>query len=72
MERRFARGFFLGATYTWSKYMEAVERLNAQDAQLHHVISAQDRPHHIVANGQYELPFGRGKAWLSSARALNQ
>ncbi len=70
MERRFARGFFLGATYTWSKYMEAVERLNPQDAQLHHVISAQDRPHHIVANGQYELPFGPGKPWLSSARAF--
>jgi hypothetical protein len=72
MERRFARGFFLGATYTWSKYMEAVERLNGQDAGLHHVISAQDRPHHIVANGQYELPFGRGKAWLSSVRRLDR
>lgn len=61
MERRFARGFFMGATYTWSKYMEAVERLNAQDLYPHRVISPQDRPHHFVVNGQYEFPFARGK-----------
>jgi hypothetical protein len=72
MERRFASGFFVGATYTWSKFMEAVERLNPQDDLLHHVVSSFDRPHHIVANGQYELPFGRGKAFLKTGpRALD-
>ncbi len=71
MERRFANGFFLGITYTWSKFMEAMDRLNASDISLHHVVSAQDRPHHIVVNGQYELPFGRGKVFLSSSRALD-
>ncbi len=59
MERRFAKGFFMGATYTWSKFMEAVERLNAQDLYPHKVVAPQDRPHHIVINGQYEFPWGK-------------
>jgi hypothetical protein len=41
--------------------MEAVEKLNNQDLYPHMVVSPQDRPHHIVVNGVWELPFGRGK-----------
>ena len=69
-ERRFARGLGIQATYTWSKFMEAVDRLNAQDLHPHHAVSPQDRPHHIVASGQYELPFGRGSL-ASRHAALN-
>jgi len=70
-ERRFARGFYVQATYTMSKFMEAVERLNAQDLHPHHVISPQDRPHHIVMNGQFELPFGRGKRFAAASRVAD-
>jgi hypothetical protein len=48
--------------------MEAVEKLNPTNLDLHHVISAQDRPHHVVISGIYEFPFGRGKRWLAESR----
>jgi hypothetical protein len=33
------------------------------------VVSPQDRPHHLVISGVYELPFGRGRRWLSKGVA---
>ena len=70
-EKRFSHGYTLQASYTWSKFMEAVEKLNPTDLQPHHVVSPQDRPHHIVVSGIYELPFGRGKAFLSRGGWVN-
>ncbi|MBL8223676.1 MAG: hypothetical protein JNL62_30870, partial [Bryobacterales bacterium] len=67
LERRFAGGFSIGGHWTWSKFMEAVERLNPQDLHPHHVISPQDRPHHIALNGMFDVPAGRGKRWLGQA-----
>ncbi|MBM3764886.1 MAG: hypothetical protein FJW32_05805 [Acidobacteria bacterium] len=65
VERRFTKGFSAGGHWTWSKFMEAVERLNGQDLHPHHVVSPQDRPHHFALNGMWELPFGRGRAWMN-------
>jgi len=70
VERRFARGFSIGGHWTWSKFMEAVERLNAQDLHPHHVVSPQDRPHHATIHGMWELPFGKGRAWLNKAHPV--
>jgi hypothetical protein len=67
LERRFAAGFSIGGHWTWSKFMEAVERLNPQDLHPHHVVSPQDRPHHIALNGMFDVPVGRGKRWLGQA-----
>lgn len=68
VERRFAQGFTIHGSYTWSKFMEAVEFLNGADPVPTEVISPQDRTHHIAITGVYELPFGRGRAFLSGAR----
>lgn len=67
LERRFSRGFSIGGHWTWSKFMEAVDRLNPQDLHPHHAISPQDRPHHIAINGSWDLPFGKGRARLANA-----
>ena len=67
-EKRMSHGYTMQAAYTWSKNMEAVDRLNSTDPIPHHVISPQDRPHRIVMSGIYELPFGKGKRWLGSAK----
>ncbi len=68
LEKRFARGFTMHVSYTWSKFMEAVEFLNDSDPVPYEVISPQDRPQHIALTAIYELPFGRGRALLSGAR----
>jgi hypothetical protein len=70
-ERRFANGFMVQGVYTWSKYMQAVETLNPEDTFPTHVISPNDRPQHFAIAGIYELPFGKGKAHLSSSKALD-
>jgi hypothetical protein len=72
-EKRFSRGFTLQASYTWSKFMEAIQKLNPTDAYPTHVVSTLDRPQHIVVSGMYELPVGKGKRFLSGARGwVNQ
>jgi hypothetical protein len=63
-EKRFSHRYTVQASYTWSKFMEAVEYLNATDLRPHHVISPQDRPHHIVVSAIYELPF-RVRGWAN-------
>jgi hypothetical protein len=47
--------------------MEAISRLNGAQSPLEHVISDQDRPQQFSPNGIYELPFGKGRRFLSSA-----
>jgi hypothetical protein len=67
LEKRFQQGMTYGFTYTWSKFMEAIERLNTFDTYPTKVISPQDRPHHFSFTGIYELPFGRGRMFLTNA-----
>lgn len=66
-ERRFAQGWTVNTAYQWSKNMEATGRLNGQYSPLEYVISDQDRPHRVAVSGIWELPFGKGKKWLSTA-----
>ncbi len=68
VEKRFGGGYTLQGSYTWSKTMEAVEKLNSTDLYPHRVVSSLDRTHTLATSGIYELPFGRGKRWISSQR----
>ena len=61
LSKRMAHGLTFGASYTFSKLMEATSYLNDNDAAPEEVISNSDRPHRIVLHGLYELPFGPGK-----------
>jgi hypothetical protein len=65
VEKRFSRGFTLDASYTWSKFMEAVTKLNDTDLRPSRVVSTLDRPEILAISGIYELPFGKGKQWLN-------
>ncbi len=67
VEKRFSKGWTTNISYTWSKNMEALNRLNGQYDKLEYVISDQDRAHRIVISAIWELPIGRGKALLGSA-----
>ncbi|NOT62818.1 MAG: TonB-dependent receptor, partial [Acidobacteria bacterium] len=66
MNRRFSKGYTLGFNYTWSKFMEAVEFLNAADPAPAETISGSDRPHRFSASGILEIPFGKGRKWGAS------
>lgn len=69
-QKRFSNSFTVQANYTFSKYMQATEVLNQDDARPLEVISDQDRPHRLTVSGIYELPFGRGKAFGSTMPAV--
>lgn len=67
VERRFANGFTFQLSWTWSKFMEATGLLNAGDPLPEEVLSSLDYPHRIGISGIYELPFGKGRRWMSAA-----
>jgi hypothetical protein len=61
VDRRFANGYTLGVNYTWSKFEEATEFLNAADPEPWRGISVEDTPHRVAISSLVELPFGRGR-----------
>jgi hypothetical protein len=66
LDKRFSQGYTLGMSYTFSKFMEATQFLNADDPRPHEIISGSDRPHRFSASGIYELPFGKGRKYFAS------
>jgi hypothetical protein len=68
LERRLSGGVSLQANYTWAKYMDAGSFLNPGEPKLEELIAAEDRQHRFTATGIWELPFGRGRRLLGSAR----
>jgi len=76
--RRFKDGFTFQASYTWSKTLEQVTLLNSQDADLNSLRSTRpekrlvefDIPHTISFVTSYELPFGKGRKFLSGANRV--
>lgn len=66
VQKRFSQGYTFTASYTWSKFMESMDKLNMTDPRPEHVISGADRPQIFVVSAIYELPFGHGKPWFGS------
>ncbi len=65
VEKRFSKGFMVSGNYTYSKFMQADELLNAGDRAPLRVISDQDVPHRFSISSVAELPFGKGKPLLN-------
>jgi outer membrane receptor protein involved in Fe transport len=59
LQKRFADGMQLLATYTRSTMIEATSRLNPSDTELERRIANEDKPHRLVLSGVYMLPFGQ-------------
>jgi hypothetical protein len=70
LEKRFTKGYTVGAAYTWSKWLQATEYLNAADPEPTRMISDQDVPHRLSLSAMYSLPFGRNREFLSNANWL--
>ena len=65
LEKRFSHGYTVVGNYTFSKFIEATNLLNAGDAKPSKVISDQDFPHHVSVTSIFELPFGQGRKYLA-------
>jgi hypothetical protein len=70
VEKRFSKGYSLAGNYTFSKFMQANELLNAADPQPVRVISDQDTPHRLSLSGVVEFPFGKGKPLLNTSNPV--
>jgi TonB dependent receptor len=74
LTKRTSHGLTLQANYTLSKEIDdAQERFQSRTSfidpnnlRLSRAIAEWDRPHYLVMNYIYELPFGPGKQWLRS------
>jgi hypothetical protein len=67
LEKRLSQGLTLQASYTWSKFMQAISKLNPTDPSPYYVISTMDRPQRVVVSGIYYLPVGRKRRYLANA-----
>ena len=70
LSKRFSRGLTFNAAFTRSRETEKVRRLNPQDSELTENISTLDRPNRFTFSGTYELPFGRGRSYLSDLNPI--
>lgn len=63
LEKRFSHGFQLLSHYTWSKAMSHESYYFAIDPRVGYGASYYNRPQAFVLAGNWDLPFGRGKAF---------
>lgn len=68
--KRFAKGYTIQGSYTFQKWMQAVNLLNAADLAPIREISDADAPHRINISSVWALPFGKGRALLAGANEL--
>lgn len=76
--RRYRAGLAIQASYTWSKTLEKVSVLNAQDVNLQDLtktaleqrLAEYDMPHTFSAVASYELPFGKGRKFFNGPSGL--
>jgi hypothetical protein len=71
LQKRMSHGYTFGMAYTWSKWLESTQVLNAGESGSR-MISDQDAPHRIAISGIYELPFGKGRSFLSDNGVLDR
>lgn len=76
-EKRFASGWSFLGTYTWSKFLNNTNEggsslgatggtySNYYNRRADYGYSENDIPHRVTMSSVYELPFGRGKKWLT-------
>jgi hypothetical protein len=70
LQKRFAKGYTIEMSYTFSKFMEAIELLNAGDPRPTEIISNSDIPHRFTVSGIYELPFGKNQRFFSNVSSV--
>src|SRR5262249_11174899 len=70
IEKRFSKGYTVQASYTHSRFMQATEYQNAADPLPTEVVSDTDYPNRFALSAIYELPFGKGRQFLSGSNGI--
>jgi hypothetical protein len=70
LQKRFSQGYTVQLSYTFSKWLQATEYLNAGDPKPTKMISDQDAPHRLSVSWIYSPPFGKGRRFLSEPNWL--
>ena len=65
--KRFSHGLQFTVNYQHSRQLASFQQ-NAGEYKLYYGPTSGDYPDHFVLTGSYELPFGRGKRWISASR----
>jgi hypothetical protein len=68
--KRFSYGLDFSANVTWSKTLQALGFINAQDPFPKQTISQNDMPRHFTMNFVYHAPFGPGQKFLNQSNAV--
>jgi hypothetical protein len=68
--KRFSKGYTVQGSYTYQKWQQAVNLLNASDPAPVREISDLDAPHRINISSVWALPFGKGRAMLHSTNGI--
>ncbi len=83
-QKRLSRGFGFLASYTFSKQLDNVigqgnffatavgGPLNTYNLRGEYGLSSFDTPHRLTLSGSYELPFGKGKAFLNKGGLIDR
>jgi hypothetical protein len=76
LERRFAQGFSLAASYTFGKVIGFADNSDGEPSvralayfDRNRVVRGYDRTHNFQLSNIWELPFGKGKSWANSGVA---
>jgi hypothetical protein len=74
VERQMARGLYFQSSWVWARDIGDMERgesiENPFDRLRERAVSLDIPTHRYTGNMLYQLPFGRGKKWFSSAGRL--
>jgi hypothetical protein len=86
VERRFANGFSILGSYTWSKLMDNVPPTTTgfpggsfaggstqdwENLRAEWSLATFDTPHYLAINGILDLPFGKDRRWLNRSGVAN-
>jgi hypothetical protein len=71
-EKRFSDGYSLNSAFTWSKAIDARDAPNPADRQSGRGLSQYDRAVSWVLSHSWDLPYGDGMRWGSSASGVKK
>jgi len=71
LTKRFSQGMSYQLSYIWTSNLERTFFANEFDEKPTWRPSNNSRPHHFMLNALWELPFGKGRRFLSDTKALS-